>query len=40
MDSSRPGRRRWCAMGRCGNRHKIRELRSRRESRRHEEETP
>ncbi|QUX25728.1 CGNR zinc finger domain-containing protein [Nocardiopsis sp. MT53] len=35
VDSPRPGRRRWCAMGRCGNRHKIRELRIRRESHRH-----
>ncbi|GAB3952125.1 hypothetical protein GCM10027614_55290 [Micromonospora vulcania] len=30
VDTSRPGRRRWCAMERCGNRHKIRSLRARR----------
>lgn len=30
VDSSRPGARRWCAMERCGNRHKLRALRSRR----------
>jgi predicted RNA-binding Zn ribbon-like protein len=30
VDSSRPGARRWCAMGRCGNRHKLRALRARR----------
>jgi predicted RNA-binding Zn ribbon-like protein len=29
-DSSRPGARRWCAMERCGNRHKLRALRARR----------
>ncbi len=29
-DTSRPGRRRWCAMERCGNRHKVRSLRARR----------
>jgi predicted RNA-binding Zn ribbon-like protein len=30
VDSSRPGTRRWCAMERCGNRHKLRALRTRR----------
>ncbi|MGC4762555.1 CGNR zinc finger domain-containing protein [Micromonospora sp. DT46] len=30
VDTSRPGRRRWCAMERCGNRHKVRSLRARR----------
>lgn len=30
VDTSRPGRRRWCAMERCGNRHKVRSLRERR----------
>jgi predicted RNA-binding Zn ribbon-like protein len=30
VDSSRPGSRRWCAMERCGNRHKLRALRTRR----------
>ncbi|MGN9908841.1 CGNR zinc finger domain-containing protein [Phytohabitans sp. LJ34] len=29
VDSSRPGTRRWCAMERCGNRHKLRALRAR-----------
>jgi len=29
VDSSRPGARRWCAMERCGNRHKVRALRAR-----------
>jgi predicted RNA-binding Zn ribbon-like protein len=28
-DTSRPGRRRWCSMERCGNRHKVRAHRSR-----------
>ncbi|MFJ5828834.1 CGNR zinc finger domain-containing protein [Streptomyces sp. NPDC093089] len=28
-DTSRPGRRRWCSMDRCGNRHKVRAHRSR-----------
>ncbi|MET7546710.1 ABATE domain-containing protein [Streptomyces sp. NPDC005479] len=28
-DTSRPGSRRWCAMERCGNRHKVRAHRSR-----------
>lgn len=32
VDTSRPGRRRWCAMERCGNRHKVRALRTRREN--------
>ncbi|MCO1596571.1 ABATE domain-containing protein [Micromonospora sp. RHAY321] len=32
VDTSRPGRRRWCSMERCGNRHKIRSLRARQES--------
>ncbi|MCI0385954.1 ABATE domain-containing protein [Streptomyces sp. CNQ085] len=31
VDTSRPGRRRWCSMERCGNRHKVRALRTRRE---------
>ncbi|WP_407560472.1 CGNR zinc finger domain-containing protein [Streptomyces sp. 184] len=31
-DTSRPGRRRWCSMDRCGNRHKARTLRARREA--------
>lgn len=30
VDTSRPGSRRWCAMGNCGNRHKVRTLRARR----------
>jgi predicted RNA-binding Zn ribbon-like protein len=30
VDSSRPGARRWCAMERCGNRHKLRARRARR----------
>lgn len=30
VDTSRPGRRRWCSMERCGNRHKVRSLRARR----------
>ncbi len=29
VDSSRPGRRRWCSMQRCGNRTKVRTYRSR-----------
>ncbi len=29
VDTSRPGRRRWCSMERCGNRHKVRALRTR-----------
>jgi predicted RNA-binding Zn ribbon-like protein len=29
VDVSRPGRRRWCAMNRCGNRHHVREFRAR-----------
>ncbi|MGW5605179.1 CGNR zinc finger domain-containing protein [Streptomyces sp. NPDC003753] len=29
-DTSRPGRRRWCSMEHCGNRHKVRTLRARR----------
>jgi predicted RNA-binding Zn ribbon-like protein len=29
VESSRPGARRWCAMERCGNRHKLRALRAR-----------
>ncbi|MFD5461459.1 CGNR zinc finger domain-containing protein [Kitasatospora sp. NPDC127059] len=32
VDTSRPGRRRWCSMERCGNRHKVRALRARRET--------
>jgi predicted RNA-binding Zn ribbon-like protein len=30
VDSSRPGRRRWCSMERCGNRAKVRAIRARR----------
>jgi len=30
LDTSRPGTRRWCSMERCGNRHKVRALRTRR----------
>jgi predicted RNA-binding Zn ribbon-like protein len=30
-DTSRPGRRRWCSMQRCGNRAKAREFRQRKE---------
>ncbi|MGV9779049.1 CGNR zinc finger domain-containing protein [Streptosporangium sp. NPDC003464] len=30
VDTSRPAARRWCAMERCGNRHKLRALRARR----------
>ncbi|MGW0565262.1 CGNR zinc finger domain-containing protein [Streptomyces sp. NPDC003016] len=30
VDTSRPGRRRWCAMERCGNRNKVRAHRARR----------
>ncbi|SHM49041.1 CGNR zinc finger domain-containing protein [Cryptosporangium aurantiacum] len=30
VDSSRPGARRWCAMERCGNRHKLRAHRARK----------
>lgn len=30
VDTSRPGRRRWCSMERCGNRHKVTAFRSRR----------
>jgi len=30
LDTSRPGARRWCSMERCGNRHKVRAIRSRR----------
>ncbi|MFE1234963.1 CGNR zinc finger domain-containing protein [Streptomyces sp. NPDC058745] len=29
VDTSRPGRRRWCSMDRCGNRHKVRAHRAR-----------
>lgn len=29
VDTSRPGRRRWCSMERCGNRNKVRTLRAR-----------
>ncbi|MYW02277.1 CGNR zinc finger domain-containing protein, partial [Streptomyces sp. SID3343] len=32
VDTSRPGRRRWCSMEHCGNRHKVRALRARRGS--------
>lgn len=30
VDTSRPGKRRWCSMERCGNRAKVRALRERR----------
>lgn len=30
VDTSRAGRRRWCSMEHCGNRHKVRALRARR----------
>ncbi|WP_369214290.1 CGNR zinc finger domain-containing protein [Streptomyces flavofungini] len=30
VDTSRPGRRRWCSMEHCGNLHKVRTLRARR----------
>ncbi|SOD77528.1 Putative stress-induced transcription regulator [Streptomyces sp. 1222.2] len=30
VDTSRPGRRRWCSMEHCGNRHKVRAHRVRR----------
>lgn len=30
VDTSRPGSRRWCSMGRCGNRSKLRAFRARR----------
>ncbi|MEU9791675.1 CGNR zinc finger domain-containing protein [Streptomyces sparsogenes] len=33
VDTSRPGRRRWCSMQRCGNRHKVRALRARQDER-------
>ncbi|MFV2195628.1 CGNR zinc finger domain-containing protein [Nocardiopsis sp. LOL_012] len=33
VDTSRPGKRRWCSMERCGNRAKVRTLRARRERR-------
>jgi predicted RNA-binding Zn ribbon-like protein len=29
VDTSRPGRRRWCSMEHCGNRHKVRAMRAR-----------
>ncbi|MGW0735915.1 CGNR zinc finger domain-containing protein [Streptomyces sp. NPDC002851] len=29
VDTSRPGRRRWCSMGRCGNRNKVKAHRAR-----------
>jgi predicted RNA-binding Zn ribbon-like protein len=29
VDTSRPGRRRWCSMQHCGNLHKVRALRAR-----------
>ncbi len=31
LDTSRPGRRRWCSMQRCGNRHKVNAFRNRQE---------
>ncbi|WP_189861734.1 CGNR zinc finger domain-containing protein [Streptomyces poonensis] len=36
-DVSRPGRRRWCSMEHCGNRHKVRALRARRSEEKPEE---
>ncbi|MEW1910479.1 CGNR zinc finger domain-containing protein [Kitasatospora sp. NPDC085895] len=33
VDTSRPGRRRWCSMERCGNRQKVRALRARQTAR-------
>ena len=30
LDTSRSGTRTWCSMSRCGNRHKVRQLRARR----------
>ena len=33
VDLSRPGRRRWCSMARCGNRHKKAAFRSRKRAR-------
>lgn len=32
VDTSRPGRRRWCSMEYCGNRHKVRALRARQDA--------
>lgn len=32
LDASRPGRRRWCSMRRCGNRHKVQAFRERHEA--------
>jgi predicted RNA-binding Zn ribbon-like protein len=32
LDTSRPGRRRWCAMNRCGNRQHVRAFRQRRQA--------
>ncbi|WP_433496705.1 CGNR zinc finger domain-containing protein [Sphaerimonospora sp. CA-214678] len=32
VDTSRPGRRRWCSMEHCGNRHKVRALRARQDA--------
>lgn len=32
VDTSRPGRRRWCSMEHCGNRNKVRALRARKSS--------
>jgi predicted RNA-binding Zn ribbon-like protein len=31
VDTSRPGRRRWCSMERCGNRAKVRAFRNRQQ---------
>ena len=31
LDTSRPGRRRWCSMQRCGNRNKVHQYRDRRQ---------
>lgn len=36
LDTSRPGGRRWCSMRRCGNRHKVREHRTRHQEVDHE----
>jgi predicted RNA-binding Zn ribbon-like protein len=38
VDQSRPGKRRWCLMERCGNLHKTRAYRSRKQSKLPEEE--
>jgi predicted RNA-binding Zn ribbon-like protein len=40
LDASRPGRRRWCASNRCGNRHHVREHRRRQQRDTPPEATP